>query len=125
MATLILLNNFLHDFSAAGWLFGAVILWSILRKEVPVGDAGRTVIDVLKTVLLLMQLSVAGIVVFGAVRTLAYKTYEWNPAAGESQVTLLIVKHVIFTGVFVLGLVYYLRARKFVKTIGVKSTFDS
>jgi hypothetical protein len=92
LATLILLNNFLHDFSAAGWLFGAVILWSILRKEVPVGDAGRTVIDVLKTVLRLMQLSVAGIVIFG-----------------------LIVKHVIFTGVFVLGLVYYLRARKLVK----------
>ena len=115
MATLVLLNNFLHDFSAAGWLFGSVLLWSMMRKDISNPETGRFLSDSLKTVLFLMRLSLAGIVVFGIVRTLAYKTYEWNAAAGQSQITLLIIKHVILTGVFAVGLIYYIRARKLVR----------
>ena len=115
MAILVLLNNFLHDFSAAGWLFGSVLLWSMMRKDISNPAAGRFIADSLKTVLFLMRLSLAGIVVFGIVRTLAYKTYEWNAAAGQSQITLLIIKHVIFTGVFTVGLICYIRARKLVR----------
>jgi uncharacterized membrane protein len=105
----------MHDFSAAGWLFGTVVLWSMMRKEIANPEAERFMADSLKTVLFLMRLSVAGIVVFGVVRTLAYKTYEWNAAAGQSQVTLLIIKHVIFTVVFAVGLIYYIRARRLVR----------
>jgi hypothetical protein len=112
MAILVLLNNFLHDFSAAGWLFCTVILWSLLRKEIPGSGAGKIVIDTIKTILLLMRLSLGGIVVFGIIRALAYKTYEWNAAAGQGQVTLLIVKHILLLGVFIIGVVYYTRAKK-------------
>jgi len=115
MAILVLLNNFLHDFSAAGWLFCTVILWSILRKEIPGSDAGKIIIDTIKTILLLMRISLGGIIVFGIIRALAYKTYEWNAAAGESQVTLLIVKHILLLGVFIIGVVYYIRAKKLLK----------
>jgi hypothetical protein len=115
MAILVLLNNFLHDFSAAGWLFCTVILWSMLRKEIPGGDAGKIVIDTIKTILVLMRLSLGGIIVFGIVRALAYKTYEWNAAAGEGQVTLLIVKHILLLGVFIIGVVYYTRAKKCIR----------
>ena len=122
MAILILLNNFMHDFSAAGWLFGSVLLWSMMRKDISNPEAGRFLADSLKTVLFLMRLSFVGIVVFGIIRTLAYKTYEWNAAAGQSQLTLLIVKHVILTGVFLVGLIYYMRARKFLrKTVNKKN----
>ena len=89
----------------------------MMRKDISNPGAGRFIADSLKTVLLLMRLSLAGIVVFGIVRTLAYKTYEWNAAAGDSQITLLIVKHVILTAVFVLGLIYYIRAGKCVRRI--------
>ncbi len=115
MSTLVLLNNFLHDFSAAGWLFGSVILWSLLRKEIDSDSNGLLLADVLKTVLFLMRISVVGIVVFGVVRTLAYKTYEWNAAAGQSQITLLIIKHVFLAGIFGWGLFYYIRARTLVR----------
>jgi hypothetical protein len=115
MAILVLLNNFLHDFSAAGWLFCTVILWSMLRKEIPAGDAGKIIIDTIKTILLLMRLSLGGIILFGVFRALAYKTYEWNTAAGEDQVTLLIVKHIILLGVFIIGVAFYTRAKKLFK----------
>ena len=115
MALIILLNNFLHDFSAAGWIFCTVILWSMLRYKIPRDEANKIIKSMLKTILLLMRLSLAGIVLFGVVRALAYKEYEWSAAAGESQVLLLIVKHFILTVVFVVGLVYYLKARKIIK----------
>ena len=36
---------------------------------------------------------------------------------GDSQVTLLIIKHVFFTGIFILGLIAYAKARKTLKGI--------
>lgn len=115
MALLVLLNNFLHDFSAAGWLFSAVVLWAVLRKMNPIYNAKGDVIDILKVILFLMRFSLAGIIIFGIFRALAYKDFEWSTAAGESQITLLVVKHIILAGVFVVGLVFYLRARKIVR----------
>ena len=115
LALLILLNNFLHDFSAAGWLFGSILLWTILKKRSEFEsntDFGNSMI---KTVLLLMNLSLAGIVVFGVVRAIAYKSFEWSVEAGNGQVTLLIVKHIVFTVIFVVGLIQYLKALKIVK----------
>lgn len=117
MAVLVLLNNFLHDFSAAGWIVGAVLLWSILRKEIPDSGRGIAIVDILKTVLLLMRFSFAGIVIFGVLRAIAYKTYEWNAAAGQSQVTLLVVKHVILSLIFLFGLVYYIKAKRFIRKV--------
>lgn len=115
MEILVLLNNFLHDFSAAGWLFGTVLLWSILRKKISDGDKGIVISEILKTVLMLMRFSFAGIVIFGVIRAIAYKSYEWNAAAGQSQITLLIVKHVILSLIFIFGLIYYCKATRFVR----------
>jgi uncharacterized membrane protein len=112
LGILVLLNNFLHDLSAAGWLVGTVLLWSILRKRRQGSHPGTGMIGVVKTLSLMVKLSLAGVVLFGVIRAFAYGSYEWNAAAGQSQVTLLVVKHVIFTGIVVLGLVYYMRARK-------------
>lgn len=122
MAVLVLLNNFLHDFSAAGWLFGSVLLWSVLReKQSPAVDSAP-VVKILATILKLMRASVVGIVVFGVVRALVYKDFEWSARAGESQVTLLVVKHIILAGIFVPGVYYYRKARKYIgKAVDEKS----
>ena len=65
-----------------------------------------------------MRMSLAGIVLCGLVRSLAYREFEWNAAAGHAQITLLIVKHVLLTGVFAVGVRYYLRAQRHVKEAG-------
>ena len=64
MALLILLNNFLHDFSAAGWLFCSLLLWQIMplaRRDAPLD----IIVTIIKRIRLFMQLSLVGIVVFG------------------------------------------------------------
>ena len=115
MAILVLLNNFLHDFSAAGWLFGTVLLWLILRKRNHNSEANRIILEMLTMILFLMLLCFMGIVLFGVMRALAYKSYEWNAAAGQSQVTLLIVKHIIFTLFFLPGVVFYIKAKRLIR----------
>jgi len=112
MALLVILNNFLHDFSAAGWLFGTVLLWIILKRLSRAGDGIHALKDVLRTVLYLMKLSMAGIIIFGIIRAFAYRRYEWNAVAGQDQVTLLIVKHIFLAGLAVIGFVLIARARK-------------
>lgn len=62
-----------------------------------------------------MNISLAGIILFGIVRAVAYKSFEWSVEAGHAQVTLLVVKHVIFTIIFIVGLIQYFRAVKLVK----------
>ena len=115
MVLLVLLNNFLHDFSAAGWLFGMVLAASLMRK-LRAGNAGTAPLkDVLRTVLLLMRFSLGGIIFFGVFRALAYRRYEWNAMAGQSQVTLLLVKHVILAGLVVVGFVLAFRARSLLR----------
>lgn len=122
MAILVLLNNFLHDFSAAGWLFGTVLLWLVLRKINRNSKIQSIIPEILTMILFLMQLSFVGIVLFGIIRALAYKSYEWNAAAGQSQVTLLIVKHVIFTLFFLPGVIFYIKTRRFIRKARVEKT---
>ena len=112
---MLLLNNFFHDFSAAGWLFGSVLLWAILKKRSRLENSSDFVNSIIKTVIFLMNASFVGIIVFGVIRAVAYKSFEWSVEAGNGQVTLLIVKHIMFTVIFVVGLIQYMKALKIVK----------
>jgi hypothetical protein len=114
-ALLVLLNNFMHDFSAAGWLFGTVILWVVVKNQKKGDRHHPTVIAVTRATRLLMLYCLGGIVGFGIVRLLAYKQYEWSAAAGEAQVTLLIVKHILLTAIFIFGVVFFRKTRHIVK----------
>ncbi|MHC4213093.1 MAG: hypothetical protein ACYSWP_06955 [Planctomycetota bacterium] len=117
MALLVLLNNFLHDFSAAGWVFGSVLLWMFMRKTATTNKPDKLTVDLVKIILFLMRISFVGIVVFGILRTVAYKSYEWSDAAGQGQILLLAIKHVIFTIIFIIGLMYYIKASRFVRKL--------
>jgi len=107
----------MHDFSAAGWLFGSVLLWRILPMVTVQTTSSDTVTRILATIRLLMMLSVIGIVAFGVGRTIAYREYEWSAQAGNSQVTLLIIKHIVFTGIFIPGLLSYRRAGRLLRKV--------
>lgn len=115
MATIVLLNNFMHDFSAAGWIFCSVQLFMVFRNGLESRQQTDASIGMLKTVLLLMKLSLAGIVLFGAVRVLAYKSFEWSEAAGDAQITVLVIKHIFLTGVFIWGLRLFIITGRWIK----------
>lgn len=108
MAILVLLNNFMHDFSAAGWLFGAVLLWIVRRKGSELGVNGVRFIT--RAIRRLMGFCLVGIVVFGVFRVMAYREYEWNAAAGAAQVPVLAAKHILFLLLFFAGLYEFVRS---------------
>lgn len=115
MAQLVLLNNFLHDFSAAMWLAATLVLWLVLRDCRSSTDLDVRSVAIVKAMLRWMGLSLVGIVILGGIRALAYRAYEWNAAAGDSQITLLLVKHAAFTVFFIPGVVMIARARKLLR----------
>jgi len=116
MAIAVMLNNFMHDFCAAGWIFGAVVLWMSARKiSAANNNIEPQVREIIKLVLLLMRLSALGLIVFGIVRAVVYRHYEWNVAAGNGQVTLLAVKHIFLAAVFLWGLIFYIKVGRMVR----------
>ena len=110
VAILVLLNNFMHDFSAAGWLFGAVLLWMVRQRGRENGLGAEGQLFVARCTRRLMWFCPAGIVFFGVFRAIAYRQYEWNAAAGDAQVPLLMAKHVLFFLLFFAGLLEFVRA---------------
>lgn len=110
----------MHDFSAAGWIFCSLLLLVALRalpgdfRERRGDDLHRAIEKILQRVRQFMLYSLAGIVIFGIIRALAYREYEWSEAAGDGQITVLIVKHILLTVVFAGGIYYYIRAGKLI-----------
>jgi len=116
LALLVMMNNLAHDFSAAGWIFGSLYAWLILRKAKQAEDA-RPYVGVLVFNQWVMRLSLVGVILFGIVRYVLYSRYEWSEPAGQSQVTMLIAKHVFFFVIVALGILIYLSVHKFRREI--------
>jgi hypothetical protein len=94
----------------------------MFHRIIPNSITDVKIIKMLKITILLMRLSFAGIIIFGIIRAIAYKQYEWSQLAGQSQITLLLVKHIILSLAFVFGLVYYIKASNFVRKAGNETT---
>jgi phage shock protein PspC (stress-responsive transcriptional regulator) len=89
----------------------------MFHRSIPNSITDVKIIKILKIIILLMRLSFAGIIVFGIIRTITYRQYEWNQLAGQGQITLLLVKHIILTMAFIFGLVYYFKASSLVRKV--------
>ena len=98
MAALIMLNNYLHDL-AAGLLFSSALAVYVLNRRLgdnPSPEVVQYFRKVYGGMSKLVIISLVWIVLGGAVRTWAYQEFEWAPAVGRHQVTLLIFKHILF-----------------------------
>ena len=114
-ATLVMLNNWMHDFSAAGWLVSSILVWWMVRES-PECDPGRSFAKkAVGALMSVMRWSLAGVVGFGAVRALTYRQFEYSEAAGDGQLVVLGVKHVLLTVVFVYGVLWYVKGRRFLR----------
>lgn len=108
MALLVLFNNYLHDFAAAAFLVTALyVFW--LSSEVQPGEESQwALFDRVLTRARWISLGSGGlIVVGGAVRTWAFRTYELIPAATKGLQTMLLVKHILLFGT--VGVAVYLQ----------------
>ncbi len=112
-----MLNNYLHDLATAAWLVStaltAYLAAEVEKRESP--ELSRFLRQVSPRLLRGSLASLAMVLVFGAIRALAYRQYEYLPAAGRGQVTALVAKHVLLFTLVLVGVVWQVRlARRIV-----------
>ncbi len=113
MAVMVMLNNWFHDFSVALLVACLLVIWAMNRPALGIPLAAqRRLYRSLSRVALGCWIVLA---VAGAVRTWAYRDYEWQPAAGRGQVAALAVKHVVLVALVVVGVIGQFRVRRRLK----------
>lgn len=119
MALLVMFNNFFHDLTAALWLCSAGLLcWLMVRVK---QDGQRQVLQffggIFDTLFRVSLGSLALNLLLGFNRALAYYRFEYVPAAGQAQVTALILKHILIFVVVFTGVLVEIKAYKLVQTM--------
>lgn len=118
LGVLIILNNFFHDLAAAMWFCGTIILYYIVQRSKGLsesGDMGRYIVSLFQSMRKITNLSLGFVCTGGIVRAINYMEYEWIPAMGREQITLLIVKHALLVFIVIAGIVLQLRLSQDVK----------
>lgn len=115
---LIILNNFFHDLAAAMWFCGTLTLWFVYQKAVAQEgfrvEFGRSLFMHIRKI---TNWSLVFVVLGGVVRAINYQQYEWLPALGRGQVTLLVIKHILLTGIVLGGVVMQLHLSKKIRQL--------
>lgn len=116
---LIILNNFMHDLAAAMWFCGVIVLSIIVKSY---GHEERKGIKPYVKKLFfkikkITNISLIIVLLGGIVRAVNYHRYEWLPALGRDQVLLLIIKHVLLTGIVITCIFLQIHLTRKVKSI--------
>lgn len=109
-----MMNNYMHDVATAVLLVSAVTLFVLARRAARDGNVPGVAAYFLaayRKLNMLLAASLAWIVLGGVVRTLAYRQYEWLPAAGRGQVPALILKHILIFLTLAAGIHFWLKVR--------------
>lgn len=80
-----------------------------------IGDGGKILAGVMKVIVSMMRFCFAGIGVFGIFRVLVITKYSWSTAIGGRHLTLFIIKLILVAMVFVFGILFYLKAVRWIK----------
>jgi len=103
-ALAVMLNNYFHDLAVA-FLFASSVMAHLVLRQWP----GQPTAEVVRLLRRVAWISLAWVVLGGAVRAWFYREYEWLPRAGTAQVPALMVKHVLMFGLTVWGLIGVVR----------------
>lgn len=101
---LVVVNNFVHDLSTGLWASSILVIYLLDMKTRSVTGllVSSALHDVMKTFFWIGTASIAVILTTGGARLLYYRT-ESAGDEGQIKKDLLIVKHVLFTFVFIGG----------------------
>ena len=100
----VMLNNYFHDL-AVGVLFSSILTARFLRRGLDAAPAERRrfMAEIAGQLGAVANASLLWIVIGGVVRAIAYRDFEWQPAAGRGQVPALFAKHVVLVSTTVAG----------------------
>lgn len=124
MRELVELNRYLHDFASALFFAGSLLIY-ILWRESPRGERSSETREALAGVSGKMwYLTVPSLVIAlasGGVRAATFAEYEYVGEVTGSIITLLVVKHVLYTAIAGWGIRVHWKARSGAKPAPVVS----
>ena len=115
MQELLELNRYMHDFTAAMWVCGSILIW-LLCHEAKRPDAQAETVRVLVrlagkiSLITIPSLLIA--LASGGVRAVTFKRYEYAGEITTPLITMLVIKHVLFAMLVAWGVWMHLRSRK-------------
>ena len=125
MAILVMFSNYFHDLATAIFAVSAVTAYLLQRtlamQTAPAAvepvvpgtqPVDRSLRPVVRGVQRMGYYSLAWTLLFGSIRGLTYREYEWVEAAGRNQVPALVVKHVFLVALVITGIVFLYRLRR-------------
>lgn len=113
MAIAVMFNNFFHDFAVA-MLATSLLAVTVCCREafgLPLEHRRR----LYRFFTQVSKVAWVWILLGGAVRSWAYKEYEWLPSAGRGQVAALVLKHVLLVGILAWGIALQWKLRRELK----------
>lgn len=119
---LIMVVNYSHDIATAFLAVSVLAMWDLARRCPDSGDAdlGRYYIGVYKRITRMALSALCWTLLTSLPRTMYYAEYEAFDAAGDLQVLVISVVHVVMIVLLASGLYYWLRLAKKVKGLKLR-----
>ena len=111
MAILVMFSNYFHDLATAIFAVSAVTAY-FLQRSLAMQTAPAAVQPVVRGIQRMGYYSLAWTLLFGSIRGITYREYEWVEAAGRNQVPALVVKHVFLVALVITGVVFLYKLRR-------------
>lgn len=115
MRELLELNRYAHDFTAAMWVCGSILIWLICReadRAEASGDSGRMLQRLAGRIGLMTVPSLVISLATGGVRAVTFTRSEYVGEVTGALVTILVIKHVVFAALIAWGVWVHVRSRK-------------
>jgi hypothetical protein len=115
LGILVMLNNYFHDLAVAVLLVSVLLGWLLWRELVKSRREAAPKYLLLRLsggLATATRVSLVWIVLGGVVRALAYRDYEWLPAAGRGQIAALAIKHLLLVGLVTAGVYFQIKLHR-------------
>jgi len=111
MAILVMFSNYFHDLATAIFAVSALTAY-LLQRSLAMQTAPTAVQPVVRGIQRMGYYSLAWTLLFGSIRGITYREYEWVEAVGRNQVPALVVKHIFLVALVIVGVVFLYRLRR-------------
>ncbi len=115
MQELLELNRYMHDFTAAMWVCGSILIWLLCREARRLDVQAESVRVLLRLAGKISLITIPSLLIAlasGGVRAVTFKRYEYAGEITTPLITMLVIKHVLFALFVTWGVWMHVRYRK-------------
>lgn len=119
---ILMVSNYSHDIATAFLAVSGLTMWIISKEHLKPESAEMEHYfpGIYRSITRMAKYSLAWILLAGVPRIVFYTQYEWSDMAGELQVVAIIIKHIVMFLLVGMGLYYWSKLDKRIKSLKLK-----